>query len=971
MTYGPWSTSPLRGRDEELAALRTVLRKLPDGRGGSALLLAEAGGGKTRLVQEVADLAQGAGYVVARIYADELDSLAPMGTLLYGLCGIADALEGSAVLSGAIERISTGVSVVQDIQSVLERTSATVPVVVVVDDVDRADDLTLHALRLLIQALQSSSVAWFLTARAGPAPRLARLRATIARTEGPILSLPPLSATHSRQITEDLLGRPAPEAVNRRVLAAGGNPFLLTELVRAVDNEQSATPESVIVPTGNRLPLRALEAVHEHLAQLSVETRHVLEVAAVLGRCFHIADVLGVMGNSLAEQFTAVRQLLDSGVVIERDGRMLFAHDLLRETVLAELPAELVRLLHKEAATYLLARGNTPVDVASHLLAGVGPEDTHMAGVLLEAGIRLASATPAQAVELAHKALIVSADRHEQWLGALPDAISILIHGGALDEASATLAAGVGRGLDREAEANIRVELCEGLWQQGRTAEAMAVVHAFDRSTVSPASAVRLDVAAARIKLLGGRPQEAISDLTVSLRSAEETGDARTRTQILVSQAMALRFTGDLLASIDVAHQAVASLQGQPEWHGVDPRVWLARSLVATDRFEEASFLLRDLTRNAQATEGLRDLPPSSASSARLHLARGQLHDAVTEAESGVAAMDATGRRELAADLFACAATAHWLTDGVEAADEVVRRAGPYIEHNSFRMNHLALARVLTRADYDSGAVVDLAQAMLRDLDHSYGQLIFDPMNGPALARVFSRLGMVQQVDRVLAASRRLANQNHDVRCWLASALHVEGLRSRDVAALLTAAERFDDCERPLAAALALTDALHEARHRAHSKVSQVLRRARNRLEELGAAAAADHLEMASPHRGSRGRPIAGWQSLTPAELRVVNLAATGATNKEIAEELWISPYTVDTHMRHSLAKLGLRSRVALARLAAQHELGAETDAGGEALTSGSPQSGRQAARGPKRTPEASGEQHVGTSSSASVRRPR
>jgi DNA-binding CsgD family transcriptional regulator len=52
--------------------------------------------------------------------------------------------------------------------------------------------------------------------------------------------------------------------------------------------------------------------------------------------------------------------------------------------------------------------------------------------------------------------------------------------------------------------------------------------------------------------------------------------------------------------------------------------------------------------------------------------------------------------------------------------------------------------------------------------------------------------------------------------------------------------------------------------------------------------------------------------------LRVVELAAEGATNKEIAQRLWISPYTVDTHMRHSLGKLGLRSRVALARLAAE-----------------------------------------------------
>jgi DNA-binding CsgD family transcriptional regulator len=62
-------------------------------------------------------------------------------------------------------------------------------------------------------------------------------------------------------------------------------------------------------------------------------------------------------------------------------------------------------------------------------------------------------------------------------------------------------------------------------------------------------------------------------------------------------------------------------------------------------------------------------------------------------------------------------------------------------------------------------------------------------------------------------------------------------------------------------------------------------------------------------------RPTFGWDSLTEAQLRVVTLAAAGDTNKQIAAKLWISRYTVDTHMRHSLQKLGLRSRVALARL--------------------------------------------------------
>jgi DNA-binding CsgD family transcriptional regulator len=73
-------------------------------------------------------------------------------------------------------------------------------------------------------------------------------------------------------------------------------------------------------------------------------------------------------------------------------------------------------------------------------------------------------------------------------------------------------------------------------------------------------------------------------------------------------------------------------------------------------------------------------------------------------------------------------------------------------------------------------------------------------------------------------------------------------------------------------------------------------------------------------------RSRSGWDSLSPTETRVVELAATGATNKAIARQLWVSPHTVDTHLRHSFAKLGLRSRVALAVLVAQRRLAAGGD---------------------------------------------
>jgi DNA-binding CsgD family transcriptional regulator len=59
-------------------------------------------------------------------------------------------------------------------------------------------------------------------------------------------------------------------------------------------------------------------------------------------------------------------------------------------------------------------------------------------------------------------------------------------------------------------------------------------------------------------------------------------------------------------------------------------------------------------------------------------------------------------------------------------------------------------------------------------------------------------------------------------------------------------------------------------------------------------------------------RPASGWDSLTPTELQVVSLIAEGLTNRAVAKQLFISPRTVETHVSHVFAKLGISSRAAL-----------------------------------------------------------
>ena len=81
------------------------------------------------------------------------------------------------------------------------------------------------------------------------------------------------------------------------------------------------------------------------------------------------------------------------------------------------------------------------------------------------------------------------------------------------------------------------------------------------------------------------------------------------------------------------------------------------------------------------------------------------------------------------------------------------------------------------------------------------------------------------------------------------------------------------------------------------------------------------------PGRGADGRarsierPATGWDALTDSELEVVHLVATGLTNAKTAEQLFVSPHTIGTHLRHIFTKLDVTSRTAAAGYAFEHHI--------------------------------------------------
>jgi DNA-binding CsgD family transcriptional regulator len=178
-------------------------------------------------------------------------------------------------------------------------------------------------------------------------------------------------------------------------------------------------------------------------------------------------------------------------------------------------------------------------------------------------------------------------------------------------------------------------------------------------------------------------------------------------------------------------------------------------------------------------------------------------------------------------------------------------------------------------------------------------------------------------VATVDAAARR-ADANPTLAAIVGTAAHARGLLDRGPEHLKRAVEQFERTSRPVALASALED-LGARRIAAGEDKEGIedLERALRIYVEAGAAWDARRVRARLRDRGVRrrvvrssARPSTGWAAMTDSELAVARLVAQGLTNREVAERLFVSPHTVNSHLRQIFAKLQVNSRVALTRLA-------------------------------------------------------
>jgi DNA-binding CsgD family transcriptional regulator len=190
------------------------------------------------------------------------------------------------------------------------------------------------------------------------------------------------------------------------------------------------------------------------------------------------------------------------------------------------------------------------------------------------------------------------------------------------------------------------------------------------------------------------------------------------------------------------------------------------------------------------------------------------------------------------------------------------------------------------------------------------------------LVRIAAAVADEELAVYAIALAERRAILNPTVRSCAAAAAHARGIWFESVSDLENAAQLYRDGPRPLAYASALED-LGRVRVAAGGDTALAIgsfdealsittrtgaewdsSRLRGRLRRLGVRR----------RRVGGERPKTGWPALTDPEINVATLAAEGRTNRQIAESLFISPHTVNTHLRHIFDKVGVNSRVQLTR---------------------------------------------------------
>jgi DNA-binding CsgD family transcriptional regulator len=900
-------------RAAELGRLDELLDGLRAGHGHALVVRGEPGIGKTTLLDALAERCDG-DVAVLRARGVETEAELAFSALSDLLAPVLDDLAAlpapqSAALAAALalappapgERLAVCVATV----GLLRAAAARRPVVAVIDDVQWLDASSRECI-LYAARRASGSIAVALAVR----------DPWVALDPLPEVRLAPLPAEASLEV----LGRAAPDlappVAAALAEAAAGNPLALVELPATLTPDQRAGAVALERPIAPSDRLHG--AFAGRLRELDPLSRRALLVAAT-----HTGDDLTAICAACERAGTDAALLThaeDRGLVRIGAGTVRFAHPIIRGAAYhAASPRE------RRRAHGALAWALTDERRAWHLAAAtVGPDEdvaVELERVGRDAAARRAFAPASTALERAARLSPVrtAADARLLSAGEMAGA------GGAQERALALLEEAASTAEDGELRA--RAQHLRGrimAWGSPAEATQLLVAEAERAAAHDRVLAATMLADAANGSAQGNRYHRAEALATRAVALLGDDGDSPARASVLAMLGFVLLLRGRAPQAVPALREAERLAQGLdplgPHWPWLHV---LLRARIMLEELEQAWVESTALCERAREAGALTTLGGALLVAADVAFRLGDWTAADDLTLEAVRVTGDTGQpswRGFALSTRARLTAARGLEresrDAMRAALDIAESAGIAaglrFVHGTLGFLELGVGHV--------EAAIDQLEIVERVL---YGSGLEEPTLvpwAPDLVEAYLRAGSAEHARRALARVERQAASSGTAFAGAAAA-RCRGMLEEDFDAAFAEALAFDDA-RPMPferarTLLALGRRLHRARRRAEAR--ERLREALTGFERLGAEAWAAQARVELRAAGARRRS-ARSDAFTPQELRVIAAVRRGASNREIAAELFLSTKTIEFHLRQIYRKLGVRSRTQLVAALASRE---------------------------------------------------
>ena len=828
------------------------------------------------------------------------------GTLAHRMGASSRAFEGPGqVLASLGDNPSIG-DVVYGARWAIEELTTSQPLLLLVDDLHWADPASLQALDLLSATIEQLPCLIVLGIRSGErvsAPEaLSRLVAA-----SKVLTPQPLS----REAVADLVRGVRPTATDAAIddmhRTSGGVPFYVTEMLAS-----EGTPESVIGSLTGRL------------SRLSPTACRTAQAVCVLGDDATVGSVAELTAMTADAVAADLARLTAAQILANRNGRPAAAQPLVADCVVAMLSATEISDLHSRAATVLAGRGASRASVAEHLVLTLPAANADTRSRLVEQGeVALASGLPKRAAEFLQRAI------EEGPLG--PEDVALL-------SASARALTGIGRldaalelwdkagqlAADSNARAQLRAEAGDALVIAGRHRDAQTAFGELLALDGPGPGKQRLLARMVMAGLLRGEALEQVREQVAHVLEHSGSADTHEDRLNLAAGAVLQTFAGtDAEQARELAIRAVGGGALLDEETADGSALYLASGVLDwVSAFIEGDALLTSAIEDARERSSLMGLATASTCRGHLRMRMGMITEALLDLDTAMAQRSHGWNAYLAPLLSAqveCRiargdldqAAAH--RDELEGLSHVPGSTGAYATH--------ALAELASaQADHELAA----------HLYSEVGRMVSDRLDNPAILpwRAGESLARIRLGDTRAAVS--LARENLELAQRF-GAPYAVAQAMRTVAAvdasidrigmLREALEVLRHTQAPRLEAQIATDlagmVLLSHGMSQTSEVVALLRRAESyaSFQELRPLGDRVHRLLERIGEPVKRSSVETINSLTMSERRVADLAAAGLSNRQIAQQLFVTVKAVEWHLSNVYRKLGIRSRTRLPAL--------------------------------------------------------